>query len=133
MSGNTGARRILIVEDDCSTRETIFKFLQTSGYNCYSAGSAEEALEFLYGSEVDLVITDVMMPGRTGLELTEWITRETGSDVIIMTGYLPNCSYELAMELGASGFFYKPIKLAHMLGRVKSILKNRECGALPNY
>ena len=70
-------------------------------------------------------MTDVCMPGISGLELTKIIKNEFDSDVIIFTGYEKHCNYEQAIQLGASDFFYKPIRLEEILLSVKRVLIER--------
>ena len=113
---------LLCVDDDELTAETISNYLIKQGYETFTAFSAEEALEVLSKHHIDLVMTDVMMPGMNGLELTKIIKKNYDSDVIIFTGYKPNCSYEKAISLGASDFFYKPFKFEDLLDSTRRIL-----------
>jgi len=113
---------LLCVDDDELTAETISNYLIKQGYETFTAFSAEEALEVLSKYHIDLVMTDVVMPGMNGLELTKIIKKKYDSYVIIFTRYKPNCSYEKAISLGASDFFYKPFKFEDLLDRVKRIL-----------
>ena len=64
---------ILIVDDDAAIRNTICEFLKKSGYVSLTASSAEEAFELLKTNRMHVVITDIVLPGKNGLELTELI------------------------------------------------------------
>ena len=75
---------ILIVDDDAAIRDSMHEFVDMSGYQSSMAMSAEEALEMLDGSSVDVVITDIMLPGMDGLELTDRIKKNYDIDVIVM-------------------------------------------------
>jgi len=113
---------LLCVDDDKATTEAISNYLIKQGYETFTASSAEEALEVLSKHHIDLVMTDVVMPGMNGLELTKIIKKNYDSNVIIFTGYKPSCSYENAIALGASDFFYKPFKFEDLFDSVRRIL-----------
>ena len=65
--------QILIVDDDLSIRDTMYDFIKISGYEPMVAASAEEALALLANTSVDVVVTDILLPGMDGLELTDKI------------------------------------------------------------
>ena len=87
---------------------------------------AEEALESLGKDNFHVVVTDIMLPAMGGLELTKLIKRDNASDVIVMTGYSDDFSYEEAINIGASDFVIKPVRLEELLLRLKRVLKERE-------
>jgi two-component system chemotaxis response regulator CheY len=60
---------ILVVDDHEIIREMLASALRSEGYSCYRAGSAEEAFGILNGHRIDLIISDIMMPGRSGVDL----------------------------------------------------------------
>ena len=78
---------ILIVDDDSTVRNPMKEFIDLSGYTSFEAASAEEAIDILKSTSIHVVITDIMLPEISGFELTELITKEYDSDVIIITGY----------------------------------------------
>lgn len=119
------APRILIVDDDLSIRDTMQEFIETSGYEASVASSAEEALDMLSVSTLEVVITDIMLPGMDGLELTDRIKRDYEIDVIVMTGYSTEYSYEEAISKGASDFVFKPVRFEELLLRLKRVLNER--------
>ena len=79
-------RHILIVEDDLAVRDSMAEFVTMSGFDCQVASSAEEAIDILKNTKFQVVITDIMMPGMDGLELTDIIKKDYDIDVIVMTG-----------------------------------------------
>ena len=117
--------KILVVEDDSTIRELIYLFLEKSGFEAFTAISAETALDILKKEEIGIVLTDVHMPGMDGLELTKIIKHRYEADVIIMTGYSLEYSIEEAMARGASDLIIKPIRLEDLLLRINVVLKNR--------
>ena len=116
---------ILIVDDDLSIRDAMHEFVEISGYEASVASSAEEALEVLSGNVVEIVITDILLPGMDGLALTDRIKRNHDIDVIVMTGYSTEYSYEEAISKGASDFVFKPVRFEELLLRLKRVLNER--------
>ncbi len=119
-------QQILIVEDDLAVRDSMAEFITLSGYECQVAASAEEAIDVLKTSEYQVVITDITMPGMDGLELTDIIKKDYDIDVIVMTGYSGQYSYEEAIGKGASDFVFKPIRFQELVLRLKRVFKERE-------
>jgi two-component system cell cycle response regulator len=117
--------KVLIVDDDAAIRESMNEFVDMSGYQSVTAVSAEEALSKLAETSVDVVITDIMLPGMDGLELTDRIKKEYDIDVIVMTGYSGDYSYEEAISKGASDFVFKPVRFEELLLRLRRVLKER--------
>jgi diguanylate cyclase (GGDEF)-like protein len=116
---------ILIVDDDSAIRDSMDEFVELSGYRSSTASSAENALEALEKETADVVITDIMLPGMDGLELTDRIKKKYDIDVIVMTGYSGDYSYEEAISKGASDFVFKPVRFEELLLRLRRVLKER--------
>jgi diguanylate cyclase (GGDEF)-like protein len=117
---------VLIVDDDLSVRNTMHEYIANAGFNTLAASSAEEALELVEKNEFAVVITDIRLPGMGGLELTKVIKKKNGSDVIVVTGYSDDYSYEEAINIGASDFVIKPVRLEELLLRLRRVLKERQ-------
>jgi len=117
---------ILIVDDEEGIRLSMQEFVTVSGYKTYTAASAEEALALLEERQVDVVITDIMLPGIDGLELTDMIKKDYNIDVIVLTGYSGDYSYEEAISKGASDLVFKPVRFEELLLRLKRVLKERK-------
>ncbi len=116
---------ILIVDDDVAIRDAMHEFIQMSGYASHIADSAEDALAIIENQPIDVVITDIMLPGMDGLELTDHIKQNHDIDVIVMTGYSGDYSYEEAISKGASDFVFKPVRFEELLLRLRRVLKER--------
>jgi two-component system cell cycle response regulator len=116
---------ILIVEDDTAIRDSIHECFERQGYRVSSVASAEEALEILASGDIHIVITDIMLPGMNGLQLTHEIKQNYDIDVIVMTGYSENYSYEEAIHKGASDFVFKPFRFEELMLRLKRVSKER--------
>jgi diguanylate cyclase (GGDEF)-like protein len=126
MAPSRADTRILIVDDDVAVRNTMYEYIKAAGYFPEAVSGAEEALELLGKDNFHVVVTDIMLPAMGGLELTKLIKRDNASDVIVMTGYSDDFSYEEAINIGASDFVIKPVRLEELLLRLKRVLKERE-------
>ena len=116
-----GKGSILIVDDELSIRRVLKEILNSKGFDTHSASCDEAGLEVLSEIKVDIVITNIWMPGMDGIELTRLIKRRYDSDVIIMTGY-HSFIYEEAIRIGASDLLHKPAKLEDLLASINRIL-----------
>ena len=121
-------KNILIVDDDLSIRNTMQEYIKNAGFASQTASTAEEALELIRINKYAVVITDIRLPGMGGLELTKVIKKDNGSDVIVVTGYSDDYSYEEAINIGASDFVIKPVRLEELLLRLRRVLKERQLG-----
>ncbi len=114
---------IMIVDDDQAIRETTEEFLKISGYSTLSTSSAEDALEMLKLFQPDIVLTDISMQGMNGLDMTRIIKDIYPVEVIVMTGYIAEHSYEEAISAGASDFIFKPFRFEELSLRIKRVLR----------
>lgn len=117
---------ILIVDDDEAIKESVEEFLTLLNYNVASAGSADEAIRILESFTPDIVLTDIMMKGMDGLELTRHIKKNSEAEVMVMTGYSAQHSYEEAIAAGASDFIFKPFRFEELDLRIKRVLRETE-------
>lgn len=116
---------ILIVDDEEGLREGLSKLLESEGYAALSAESGEQALQILQQSHIDLVLTDMRMPGMDGIELLKKIReRHPNVGVIILTGYGQIESYIEAMNFGAIEYVSKPFKVNELKFIVNKVLNN---------
>jgi len=118
---------ILVIDDEKNIREGLKAALELDGYNVELAADGAAGLEIALKSEVDLVITDLKMPGVTGEEVLRRVTSETpGIPVIVLTGHGTVESAVDAMRAGAYDFLTKPLNLDRLSLLVKRALQNRE-------
>ena len=117
--------KILVVDDEANIRELIHIFLEKSGFQTFTAVSAEAALDILKNQEIGIVLADIQLPGIDGLELTKIIKHTYNADVIIMTGYSLDYTIKEVMAQGAIDLIIKPLRLQDLLLRINVVLKNR--------
>src|SRR3989304_3708267 len=117
---------ILIVDDDKSFGQMLENaIIRYAGFDCSFAQGAQEALTVLEERVFDVVITDINMPDMNGLELTRIIKEKYDSDVIVITGYYEDFTYEVAIENGANDFIEKPVRPTELIIRLKRVLRER--------
>ena len=109
------AARILVVDDERSMQEFLEIFLRSEGYSCATAGDLPSALLHLEGDDFDVVITDIQMPGGSGLDLLRAV-REQSPDalVIAITAFASTETAIAAMKEGAYDYITKPFKVDEM-------------------
>ena len=117
---------ILIVDDDIAIKDSVTEYLKAINYDVKSALNATEALEILNSFEADVVLTDIIMQGMDGLELTRRIKESYDIDVMVMTGYSAEYSYENAVQSGASDFIFKPFRFEELDLRIKRVLREAD-------
>ena len=102
---------ILVVDDDDVIRDTLCELLATD-YACQTADTAEEALAKLQAQRFDVVLTDISMPGLSGMELLGRVVElYPGTPVIIISGHSDQEQAENLMERGAFDYLLKPFRL----------------------
>lgn len=119
--------RILVVDDELSMREFVSILLEREGYDVLTAADAETALIRLASSEIDLVISDVQMPGLNGLELLAKIKENTpDTAVLLVTAFSTAEQAVEAMKLGAYDYLAKPFKVDEIKILVRNALEKRD-------
>jgi DNA-binding NtrC family response regulator len=118
---------ILIVDDEKNIREGLAAALRMDGYEVQTCGDGETAWRAFQTGDIDLVITDLRMPGLSGEELLNKITSESpGVPVIVLTGHGTVENAVEAMRAGAYDFLAKPLNLERLSLLVKRALRQRE-------
>ncbi len=119
--------RILVVEDSLTQAVKLEFFLSSKGFHVFLAPSGEEALKILAEKDIDLVISDVIMPGMDGYELCEKIrhTQQYKSvPVILLTSLSEPGDIVRGLKSGATNFVTKPYDEGFLLDRIQSVLKS---------
>ena len=118
---------ILVVDDDASNRVTLERILGREGYEVAHAASGREAMEHYRARGADLVLTDLKMPGMSGIELLKAVrTVDPDIEVLVMTAYGTVETAVEAMKEGAYDFVSKPLKRLELVNTVRKALEKRE-------
>lgn len=123
MNRKTDAFRILIVDDNREIRTILEEYLREEGYVAEGAGSGREALTKHEDSPFDLIITDLNMPGMTGIELIKEIRKkeEDSTEFIIITGYASLDTAIEAVKAGAFDYIVKPFRIEELRVVIKNV------------
>lgn len=124
---NESPARVLIVDDDESVRDLLCSLLERAGYACLTAQDVSHGVEMLQTQQVDVILTDLMMPGSTAVEVVPVLERASGGGVpfIVLTGYP---TVETAVESVARNvcaYLLKPVAKEVLLGAVERCLAHR--------
>jgi len=117
---------ILIVDDESSIREVLQRTLEASGFTCGTACNVDEALMKLSEAEYGLVLSDIMMPGRTGVELLQEIKARYPDTAVIMVTAVSDVQTAInAMKQGAYDYVTKPFNILEVTMSVERALEKR--------
>jgi CheY-like chemotaxis protein len=115
---------IFVIEDDRVLREFIVEVLETAGYQIYSAENGHKALKKIALKTPDIILTDLVMPDKDGLEVIMKTKTETPSiKIIAMSGMINSETFlSIAQKLGAQAIMPKPFNTATLLEMVQKVL-----------
>jgi DNA-binding NtrC family response regulator len=119
--------RILVVDDDREFQRSLIKIFLKAGYQVNVASDSVQALAILDRRHCDLIVLDLKMPGKSGLEvLREIKTKTPDSKVIVVTAFGDSASHSEAMATGACDYLNKPVKRKEILEASKRALTRLE-------
>lgn len=118
-----GLPHILIVEDEPLTRTTLTSYLAANGYRVSDADSADAAEVVLAQEDVDLLIIDINLQGKDGLQITREQRARSEIGIILVTGRTDDVDRIVGLELGADDYVCKPFNRRELLARIKNLLR----------
>jgi len=117
------APHLLVVDDDTRIRDLLSRYLSEQGFRITVAADAAEARRRLDGLQFDLIILDVMMPGESGLSLTESLYQNKTTPVILLTAKAEAESRIAGLQAGADDYLPKPFDPRELVLRINNILR----------
>ena len=116
--------KILVLEDDNELNRTVCAFLNNSGYEAIGCLNANEAYDVLYENMVDLIVSDIMMPGVDGFEFARNV-RDVNNDlpILFMTARDDIASKQRGFRIGVDDYMVKPIDLDELFLRIGALLR----------
>ncbi len=115
---------ILLVEDNADLNHSVCRHLNLHKYQAVGCLNAEEAYEALYAQKIDLIISDIMMPGEDGFSFAKNVRKDyPETPMIFMTAKEDFASKEQGFHLGIDDYMVKPINLDELLLRIEAILR----------
>jgi two-component system OmpR family response regulator len=117
---------ILVVDDDTEICASLDSYLSKNGYRVSSLNSGDGLTELLETGDIDLLILDLMLPGKDGLELTNEVRRGFDLPVIMLTGRGDDIDRIIGLEMGADDYLPKPFNPRELLARIRAVLKRAQ-------
>lgn len=114
---------VLIVDDDQSVRDLLSMYFTKAEFTAITAANGEEALEAVRSQSPDLVILDIMMPGKDGYEVCREIQASAPTPVIFLTARDDEVEPVIGLELGADDYVTKPFNAREVVARAKAVLR----------
>ena len=126
------AARVLVVDDDAALAEMVQIVLQREGYVTYWCDNGADALDSCAGFNPDLILLDLMLPGRNGIEVCRDIRRTSGVPIIMLTARSETADVVSGLESGADDYVSKPFKTKELVARVRARLRQPNDLATPD-
>ena len=123
-------RTILVVDDDDRIRTLLAEYLGGRGYEVLVAADGESGLEQVRSNAVDLVVLDVMMPGKDGLSVLRELRAVGALPVIMLTARGEDTDRIVGLELGADDYLAKPFNPRELVARIEAVLRRTEVASL---
>lgn len=122
--------KLLIVDDEPTILETVETKMRREGYTTFTAETAEEGMRLFRRVKPDLVILDIMLPQRSGLDFCRAVRRDSQTPIIFISARAGEEDRVRGLDLGADDYVVKPFNLAELAARVKAVLR-RTSGDTP--
>jgi two-component system response regulator MtrA len=115
--------RVLVVDDDTALAEMLGIVLRGEGFEPFFCADGAEALDAFRSARPDLVLLDLMLPGKDGIEVCRQIRAESGTPIVMLTAKSDTVDVVLGLESGADDYVVKPFKPKELVARVRARLR----------
>jgi DNA-binding response OmpR family regulator len=123
--------KLLIIDDEPAILETVETKMRREGYTTFTAESAEDGMHLFRRIKPDLVILDIMLPRRSGLDFCRAVRKENTTPIIMISAKSEEEDRVKGLELGADDYVVKPFSLSELTARVKAVLRRSRSEAIP--
>lgn len=123
----SNTKKILIIEDEPNIRELVLYNLKTGGYEGIAAEDGIAGITMVQREKPDLILLDIMLPGKTGYEICREL-REEGNEtpIIMLTAKAEESDKVTGLECGADDYISKPFGIRELMARIKAVLRRYE-------
>ena len=123
-------KKILIIEDEPNIRELVLYNLKTNGYDGLAAEDGIMGITMVHREKPDLILLDIMLPGKNGYEICKELRDEgNNTPIIMMTAKTEESDKVMGLEYGADDYISKPFGIREMMARIKAVLRRYEASA----
>ena len=123
MSNTPSRPHILLADDDQELAQLLRDFLARESFDVSLAHDADSAIEMARGMPVDAIVLDVMLPGRSGLDVLRELRRESAIPILMLTALGEDIDRILGLELGADDYIPKPCNPRELAARLRAVLR----------
>lgn len=123
---------ILVVEDEVKLANLLADYLHQAGYETHCLGDGLEAVPWVQAHKPELILLDLMLPGKGGLEICREIRSFSSVPIIMTTARVEEIDRLLGLELGADDYICKPFSPREVVARVKAVLRRAHGGDAPH-
>ena len=123
------SKKILVIDDEELIVKSLSKLLERSGFEVFIIKRGEDAIAIVEEEDVDLIVSDIRMPGMNGIELVKNILsvfeqkKSPKPAIIFITGYADKESEEKAKNLNPVAYIYKPFDIKTLVDKINEVLK----------
>ena len=126
---NTNRYRLLLIEDESNIRSFVKTILETNGYQVLTAASCQQGMMMFASHMPDMVILDLGLPDRDGLEFIREIRNSCAVPILVLSARSLESDKVVALDLGANDYVTKPFGTAELIARVRAALRSRRAGS----
>lgn len=121
--------RILIVEDEPKLAALEADYLRSAGYDTHAIGNGAEVVPWVRAHAPDLILLDLMLPGRDGLDICQELRTFSDVPIVMVTAKVEEIDRLIGLDLGADDYVCKPFSVRELVARVRAILRRRSAPA----
>jgi two-component system, OmpR family, alkaline phosphatase synthesis response regulator PhoP len=125
---NTPMAKILVIDDEPSIVNLVTAYLKPEGYEVYSAPDGNAGLKAAHAYRPDLIVLDLMLPGKDGFEVLSQLRRESNVYVILLTAKTEETDRIVGLSVGADDYVTKPFSPRELVARIKAALRRLQPG-----
>lgn len=124
---DTGARgKVLVVDDDMALAEMLGIVLRGEGFDPVFCSNGSEALRVFRETRPDIVLLDLMLPGKDGVDVCRLIRAESGTPIVMLTAKSDTVDVVVGLEAGADDYIVKPFKPKELVARIRARVRRNE-------
>jgi two-component system, OmpR family, alkaline phosphatase synthesis response regulator PhoP len=123
-------KQVLVVDDEPRIAEICRDYLQRAGFEVITAANGDDALALAHSRQPDLIVLDLKLPGRDGLDVTRALRQRSNVPIIMLTARVEESDKLVGLELGADDYLTKPFSPRELVARVRAVLRRGESAAV---
>jgi two-component system alkaline phosphatase synthesis response regulator PhoP len=127
----TGVPKVLVVDDAPDIVRLVRDYLEHAGFSVLSADNGVDALRIARTERPDLIVLDLGLPGRDGLDVTRELRRDTALPIVMLTARADESDKLVGLELGADDYVTKPFSAKELVARVRAVLRRAQAVQAP--